>query len=313
MGLSDKLLIYGNWSGPGWTAGRKAAPFIAKGQERILTSDDRKMDGVDAFDNFVSKAHDLNEIDAEVELRSHLDRLGLISNKKTPSGDAYTSRPAYDDEKRFVSYAYYRGRLDGGQSGAPGSQARRAALARAFVNYYLHIARSNGQFVTDFVENLPSLRHGGYGSAILMHAKLVGAGHLFLCEMKKIHDLIQTDIVGEFGPGIVEKDAVMAYLNAKFVSPHQDDDFRPVNGRTFQATLTRKEILAASMRDFSELYGAHVRMRNATKPNVDFRKNYLRRMRSSRGSGRFGLQENRRRDTRVGHTHKRSLRYAKTR
>ncbi|WOF75109.1 hypothetical protein QMT40_002772 [Parvibaculaceae bacterium PLY_AMNH_Bact1] len=311
--MSDKLLIYGNWSGPGWTAGRKAAPYIAKKQERILSAADRKMDGVDAFDNFVSKAHDLNEIDAEVELRRHLGALGLISNKKTTTGDAYTSRPKYDDEKRFVSYAYYREQLIGGHSRPPGSEAERATLAKAFVNYYQHIAKSNGQFVTDFVENLPSLRHGGYGSAILMHAKLLGAGHLFLCETKKVHDCIQTDIVGEFGKDIIVQSDVADYLNTKFVSPHDDDDFKPVNGQAFKETLTRKEVLAASARDFSELYGAYVRMRNATKPNIDFRKNCLRRMRSGKGSGRLELQKNRRRMSRVGHKYKRALRYAKAR
>lgn len=296
MGLSDKLVIYGNWSGPGWTAGRRAAPFIAANHERILSPADREMDGVDLFDNFVSKAHDLNEIDAEVELRARLGGLGLINNETMEFKDscAYRYRLVYDANDRFACYTYYRGQLNNGHLGLTATMARRRELAKAFANYFWHIAKSNGQFVTDFVENLPSLKYGGYSSATLMYLKLGGAGHLFLCEMTKVHDLIQADIVGEFGPDIIVQSEVEGYLNAKFISPHDDDDFRPVNGKGFNVTLTRKEVLGASARDFRELYGTHVRTRNATKPNVDFRKKYLRKMRASTSSGKLEPQHKRR-------------------
>jgi len=57
------LLKYGNWSGPGWTAGQEASAYENANVQRILSQADRKLLGVDSFDNYVAKAHDLNEME----------------------------------------------------------------------------------------------------------------------------------------------------------------------------------------------------------------------------------------------------------
>ena len=84
----EDILRYGNWSGPGWTAGVKIDEFRDNGWERVITDDDREMLGIDRYDNFVAKAHDLNEYAALDKLRPILASLGLANNAtlQTPSG-----------------------------------------------------------------------------------------------------------------------------------------------------------------------------------------------------------------------------------
>lgn len=48
-----KLTRYGNWTGPGWSAGRLSPPGDA------LTQEDLQVPGVDPFDENVSKPHDI--------------------------------------------------------------------------------------------------------------------------------------------------------------------------------------------------------------------------------------------------------------
>lgn len=66
----NAILKYGNWSGPGWSNGDGYAG-------RRLTDVEKFGVGVDAYDNYVAKAHDLNEITGEENLRANLSDLGF--------------------------------------------------------------------------------------------------------------------------------------------------------------------------------------------------------------------------------------------
>jgi len=57
-----ELLRYGNWSGPNWSNGVNYGG-------RVLTDAELRTPGIDPYDNYVAKAHDLNEIFAAQRLR----------------------------------------------------------------------------------------------------------------------------------------------------------------------------------------------------------------------------------------------------
>jgi FG-GAP-like repeat/RTX calcium-binding nonapeptide repeat (4 copies)/WD40-like Beta Propeller Repeat len=58
---------YGKWTGPAYSAGHDSDPFVA------LTSSDLAVPGIDAFDNNVSKPHDIAYANAQVLLASQWD------------------------------------------------------------------------------------------------------------------------------------------------------------------------------------------------------------------------------------------------
>ncbi len=257
------LLKYGNWSGPGWTAGTKSQPFEAAGVQRILSQAERGLTGLDSFDNYVAKAHDLNEYDAEIVLRDQLNGLGLISDGTQPWGDnggqVFTERFTYGG--RFVSYDHYKNQLDAGSF----TDAQRLDFGKAFTNYYTHIAKSNAQFSIDFISNGTSFSSVGWAS-IFMDAQLAGAAHIFMAEAATLENLIENQLIADFGADVVNAAEIEAYLMGKFVTPGEGEDFGPVEGNSHQGTLTRQEVINLSRGEAQTLLTAYIQDLNSATP-----------------------------------------------
>ena len=66
------FLAYGVWHGPGYSAG----VFNSEGLN-TFSSAQRSLQGVDGYDNYVAKSHDLNEIIASEILRDELAAVGM--------------------------------------------------------------------------------------------------------------------------------------------------------------------------------------------------------------------------------------------
>lgn len=184
----SELLKYGKWSGPGWTAGIRKSDYDKSGAARIITQTQQKVDGIDRYDNFVAKGHDLNEFAAEGQLRLTLTKLKLISDGKT----RVNGRPAWKEQlqygaggsdlRRFVSMDKYMAAL---KARSP-SKAEVQRLGEALVLYFAHIIHSNTQFAVDVqlnrVARWRNRRHGSYR----MSAQLAFAPHLFLGEAHRL-------------------------------------------------------------------------------------------------------------------------------
>ncbi len=110
-----KLLQYGTWSGPSWTAGKSDLRYRELGVGRIFEPHELRAPGVDLYDNFVAKAHDINEVRAEQDLRSALTNFNIVSDKKDhlaiPGESVYEERLHYGSEvgreSRFVDFSAY--------------------------------------------------------------------------------------------------------------------------------------------------------------------------------------------------------------
>lgn len=251
-----QLLKYGNWSGPGWTAGRFESDFAELNVARILSTADRSVLGVDAYDHYVSKAHDLNEVDAERNLRQTLGDLGLISNDTTTIGSdvAFTERLVFGGEgepERFVSLDHYMTLLDGSNA----TQQQRVTFAKAFVNYYSHIEKSNTQFSIDYLKNGVDLIRN-FPSGIRMIVQLAGAAHIFLGEAADVSNLIQSKIIPEFGSGVVVSGDIETYLEENFLTPEgrDFDGFSDINGDSFTRTLSKDQIISFSRQELLDVY-----------------------------------------------------------
>lgn len=68
MGFVEKVTKYGTWSGKGWSNG------VNYPGRKVLESEMEEA-GIDPYDNYVAKAHDLNEILAADKLRGDLQKI----------------------------------------------------------------------------------------------------------------------------------------------------------------------------------------------------------------------------------------------
>lgn len=246
----NSLLKYGNWSGPGWTAAMRDAGFRADGVSRSLQPNERNIAGIDAYDNFVAKAHDLNEFDAEVQLRNGLASLGLIGNTVTqrPAGRfiyedriVYGDDPGRDEDHRFASFVHYAAEQ---KAKAPGPD-NALILRQVFTNYFLHISRSNCQFAIDVIRNPARFSLASLFDMLSMNKQLLFASHLFLQEAADAEARVFRDIlrgVGDVDPFVEEG---QLYLDANLVCP-SPPQFQPIDGREFRPILTRDAMVAES-------------------------------------------------------------------
>ncbi|MEO0622244.1 MAG: hypothetical protein AAFU49_00065 [Pseudomonadota bacterium] len=196
------ILQYGNWSGPGWSNGTGYPG-------RRLTDAEKFGVGVDSYDSYVAKAHDLNEILGEENLRSNLANLGFSDLvTPTPTGD-YEFGLVRDG--RFVDAQHY---LD------TASPQNRAAVADALIMYEQQVMRSNLQFAVDYLSNGVDVWDQGL-SAVRMGLQLGAASHIFLGEAAasetRINDLRQ------FASADIDQQ-VLDYLSQNFVSPGSGND-----------------------------------------------------------------------------------------
>lgn len=246
-----EVLRYGNWSGPGWTAGKDNDWFSNEGYDRAMTDADRALDGIDAYDNYVAKAHDLNEFAAIDALRGALARLALIQNDVVPvgGGAGYADRLVFPDDpsesSRFASYNQYARRLD--QSG--GNDEARQDLAYAFVLYYLHAAFSNRQFALDYVLHRPSVWNVPKG-AFRMELQLRFGPNYFLEEANGLESQAYR-VAGAAQIAMPTAREVGGYMDSHFVTPHRPN-FSPVRG-AYVPILTAAALGVATRPEIAEL------------------------------------------------------------
>ena len=88
-----RLTRYGNWTGPGWSAGRVSPPGDA------ITEADLLVPGVDAFDENVSKPHDIAY--DRVQRR-------FLADFVDPTIDKYTALAGYFDGLAKADRAFIR-------------------------------------------------------------------------------------------------------------------------------------------------------------------------------------------------------------
>lgn len=252
-----KLIKYGEWSGPGWTAGLETQWFQdqAPGYDRVLTDADRAVEGIDAYDNYVAKAHDINEYAAIDALRQTLERLGLISNETTALGSrrGYGDRLIYpsngDEPARFASFNSYLKRLH--DMGA-GDQAIED-LRYAFAFYYLHAALSNRQFAIDYVLNRPTIWNALQGS-FRMEFQLRFGPSYFLEEASNL--AAQANTIGRGGDIVwPHPDAQRRYLRDHFVTPDADY-FTVVRDTEYLCVLTLDALADATQNEIAQLQRA---------------------------------------------------------
>ena len=205
--IMSELLRYGNWSGPGWSNGSNYGG-------RVLTDAELRTPGIDAYDNYVAKVHDLNEIFAAERLRTTLVALGPRFHdlrKRHANNDyvvplIYAAVPGISNQPRFVDMLQY----------VPTAPAIiKDHVAEAFYSYFNHVMRSNLQFSIDYVYNEVNLLKP---RAFLMNLQLLGGSHFFLTEAnwleEQLNDLERSKLVSR------------AYINGEpsrlasnFVSP----------------------------------------------------------------------------------------------
>jgi len=166
-----RLPNYGHWSGQGWSNGENYGG-------RVLSDGELRRPGIDPYDNYVAKAHDLNEIFAAQDLRYALaDASPVFADLrvKTPNGDfaeplIFEASGGMFDPSRFVDPGYYLPMVRANE---------RPAVAAAFYSYFDHVMRSNMQYAIDYAFN--GVRFTGFAS-IAMQIQLGGASHYFMGE-----------------------------------------------------------------------------------------------------------------------------------
>lgn len=238
--LVETILQYGAWSGPGYTAAGRARLWEEHGLCRILTPAERRIPGVDPYDNWVAKAHDLNEVDAESALRRRLTALGLCSERtRTAPGGlcGYDRRFEYSPHHRFVSLSAYR---------AAAAPAAQQDLSTAFLLYYEHLMRSNLQWCLDYVLN---------GAVkFRMNLQLLGGQHVFLAEAAMLEDRIEA-LRAAMGASVPGREGVARALDLSFLSPGGPDFAAP--RKAFRPLLSRDAILRAPRRMLLRLAADH--------------------------------------------------------
>ncbi|MEM7058735.1 MAG: hypothetical protein AAF557_14180 [Pseudomonadota bacterium] len=240
----EDLLRYGNWSGPGYTAARAEDDF-GPNQARTLTREETRIQGIDPYDNFVAKAHDLNEYAAEEQLRGVVASLGLITNEVKTEGTKhfYTERFKFGKDvgegHRFVSFKHYRDRL---AAGSPGNQDREN-LIQAFYNYYMHISHSNCQFAIDYLRNEVNLFSNIFSGSWRMSTQLKGASPIFLGEAADAEARVFREVLHGIADASPYSSRFQSYLQDNFVSP-MSENFAPIGGDAFKPSLTKAGFIA---------------------------------------------------------------------
>lgn len=249
----ETLLQYGNWSGPGWTARKRDDSFETAGVDRILSDDDRRIGGIDVYDNFVAKAHDMNEYAAQAVLRGELEALDMIDNKTT----VVDGSPAYktklkmseggDERKRFASFAFYRDELTA--KGA--AEEDRGKLGLAFSFYYRHVALSNQQFALDYTFNRPRLLNMIADLSSLEFTLAFGP-HLFLKEAAVLTRQAEAT-ERESGIAPPSHGEWLSYLRKSFVVP-TGPEFSNEGGLDYVPILTLEGLSKMAHSDVTELF-----------------------------------------------------------
>lgn len=254
MSVED-LLRYGEWSGPGWTAGLPADFFEDRGLGRKLTDVDLAINGIDRYDNFVAKAHDINEFRAQRALREVLAPLGLVDNtvETLPGGrEGYRERLRYgsggQDLKRFVSFHHYADQLRGQ---GPGN-AELSALGHGFALYFQHLIYSNLQFAIDCVLNDVSHWRNVKEGAFRMSVQLRVAPHWFMGEAHRL-ELAFARIWTELGIPVIPDAQIRAYLDTHLVSPGLGF-FKPVKDEPHIPALTPAALIADDRDNLTDVF-----------------------------------------------------------
>ncbi|MEM6676721.1 MAG: hypothetical protein AAF675_02490 [Pseudomonadota bacterium] len=236
--------------------------FENEGADRKLADRDLQWDGIDRYDNFVAKAHDINEFHAQDQLRLTLQELELVDNETTvlDGGHLAYKMPLkfgmFDDEpSRFVSYKFYHSELP---SRKPAIVKK---LRRAFVLYFLHVAYSNLQFALDCVLNSVSGGRNLLRGALLMRAQLLGAPHLFLSEAATL-ELLARDLRGSPRATLVPRDETEAYLREHLVTPKKPF-FEVAHGEAYIPLLALDALITAPRVALTELVPTLIAARDA--------------------------------------------------
>lgn len=251
-----ELLRYGNWSGPGWTAGISREDFDAAGTDRVMTATQRKVAGIDRYDNYVAKSHDLNEFVAQDHLRTTLAKLGLVSDAKTK----VKGRPAWkeklkfgaggEDLRRFVSLDQYMADLAAKSS----SKAKVDQLGQAFILYFNQVIYSNAQFALDVqVNKVARWRNRSRGS-YKMALQLGFAPHLFLGEAHRLA-LCSERARAQYKVKPPSATAIRTYLTQNLVTP-LESYFSPVDDEAHIPILKPKALIAASREELVDAFDA---------------------------------------------------------
>ncbi len=202
-----ELLRYGNWSGPNWSNGVNYGG-------RVLTDAELRTPGIDPYDNYVAKAHDLNEIFAAQRLREamiaaspkHHDLSLRRANGDYAEPLIFIPVPGLSSAPRFADMHHYL---------TITPQHGRKKVAEAFYSYFNHVMRSGLQFAVDYVHNEVNLRNP---RSILMNLQLFGGSHFFLTESNwaetQMNNLVR---MGSVPPAYSSGE--FARLEANFVSP----------------------------------------------------------------------------------------------
>ena len=165
----SKLLSYGVWSGPGYTAGYYALPIDK------LTPELEAQLGIDAYDNYVAKPHDLNEFRAEGTLLGKLAGLGFLDQ----NADVVRSDVGQIIDRRFVDVQHY---ID-----QAGDEATRQSAVKASIDYVVHIISSNNQWAVDVTKNGVNMEND---YAVPMAIQNMLADNIFLHESTSLREFL---------------------------------------------------------------------------------------------------------------------------
>lgn len=251
-----ELLRYGNWSGPGWTAGVSRKAFDDAGTGRIISQAERNVTGIDRYDNFVAKAHDLNEFAAQAQLRSRLAALGLVDARKTSVG----GRPAWrerlvfgsggEDLRRFVSLDQYMAAF---QAQGPGDDEVQA-LGEAFIFYFCHLIHSNAQFAIDAQTNRVARWRNRSRGSYKMAIQLGFAPHLFLGEAHRL-SICARRCSSDYGVTIPTLTTLRRYLDDHFLTP-AETIFAQVDGEGHIPVLSKAGYIQTSREMLVDVFDA---------------------------------------------------------
>lgn len=246
VSLVSKILSYGVWSGPGYSAGHYSISIALMRRHEARTAHYRRFRGVDAYDHFVARTHDLNELDAEGHLIDALAENGVIVMQQTtynyrdehrkPAAGLFQTPPVLDRAGsiggRFVDPEFY---LDG----LSGDRLR--SVASAFIRYALHIAYSNLQYSFDVIPNRVDDRQD-YSD--LMNVQILGSSPIFLKEMRRLIDFAN-GLPGVLGLNLDVPEILDRVRTEDFQFGVQDeDDLKTAqNGGTYIPTFLDRETL----------------------------------------------------------------------
>jgi len=254
--MITELLRYGNWSGPGWSNGTNYGG-------RVLTETELRTPGIDPYDNYVAKAHDLNEIFAAERLRQSLASASpTFSNLllRQANNDyvvplVFAPVPGLSGAPRFADVGKYMLEVE---------QTNKVKVAEAFYSYFNHVMRSNLQFAIDYVYNEVNLRNP---NAFRMNLQLLGGSHFFLFEA----NWIESELNDLERSTLVERSYINtepARLESNFVSPTTGNGVSQYISQLGRVYVRKTEMQTLLSADRRTLLLRGVAVRNA-KNRVD--------------------------------------------